>query len=54
MIGEIGPAAAIDTPEAQWTIPFSPARVDHWIDDAYEPNVLTRTVYEAADLALAT
>ncbi|MEI6113648.1 MAG: NADH:flavin oxidoreductase [Burkholderiales bacterium] len=54
VIGEIGAAAAIDTPEAQWTIPFPPARVDHWIDDAYEPNVLTRTVYEAADLALAT
>ena len=54
VIGEIGPCAAIDTPGAQWTIPFMPARVDHWIDDAYEPNVLTRTVYEAADLALAT
>ena len=54
MIGEIGAAAAIDTPGAQWTIPFSPAHVDHWIDDAYEPNLLTRTVYEAADLALAT
>jgi 2,4-dienoyl-CoA reductase-like NADH-dependent reductase (Old Yellow Enzyme family) len=53
VIGEIGPAAPIDSPEAQWTIPFPTVRVDQWIDDAYEPNVLTRTVYEAADLALA-
>jgi len=48
------PAGAKFGDETCWRFPYAVEHPDAWIADAYEPGLMTRAIYEAAELAAST
>lgn len=53
VVGQLASPASMDDNDAQWVIPYLTARPNAWLGDAYEPGLLTTTIYEAAAMAAA-
>lgn len=53
VVGQLASPARMDDNDAQWVIPYLTARPNAWLGDAYEPGLLTTTIYEAAAMAAA-
>lgn len=53
LLGQMVSPVGIDQENAQWSMPYVTVRPDAWLGDAYEPGVLTATIYAAVTIAAA-
>jgi 2,4-dienoyl-CoA reductase-like NADH-dependent reductase (Old Yellow Enzyme family) len=53
IVGALEKTPDISADDAQWSAPNPTQRVDAWLADAYEPNMLTTGIYDAVKLSLS-
>jgi hypothetical protein len=53
IVGALEKTPDISAEDAQWSAPNGAQRVDAWLADAYEPNMLTAGIYDAVKLSLS-
>jgi len=53
IVGALEKTPDMSADDAQWSTPNAAQHVDAWLDDAYEPNMLTTGIYNAVKMSLA-